>query len=104
LEKPVLYIDMPPKSRNDSWGDLEIEPFESFVRDKIGALLSTGRLAEAPAVIRQLVADPARFRRDIGSLRDQWVFNLGQSAAAAAEALVEIADRVASERQVRAGT
>ena len=104
LEKPVLYIDMPPKSRNDSWRDLEIEPFESFVRDKIGALLSTGRLAEAPAVIRQLVADPARFRRDIGSLRDQWVFNLGQSAAAAAEALVEIADRVAAERQVRAGT
>lgn len=35
LEKPVLYIDVPPKTRNDTYPELGMEPFESFVRDKI---------------------------------------------------------------------
>ena len=48
LEKPVIYIDLPFKSRNDAWQALGIEPFESWVRDKLGALLPPAR-ARPPA-------------------------------------------------------
>ncbi len=92
LEKPVLYIDVPPKSRNETWRDLGIEPFESFVRDKIGAVLALDRLADAPAVIRELLAEPDRFRRDVAALREECVYNLGTSSAAAADAVARIAD------------
>jgi YidC/Oxa1 family membrane protein insertase len=92
LEKPVLYFDVPPKSRNDEWQQLEIEPFESLVRGRIGAVLAPKRVAEAPSVIRELLADPEQFRRDVQQLRDEWVFNVGSSSAAAADAVARIAD------------
>ncbi|NND36078.1 MAG: CDP-glycerol--glycerophosphate glycerophosphotransferase [Gammaproteobacteria bacterium] len=92
LEKPVLYFDVPPKSRNAEWQQLEIEPFESFIRDKIGAILSPDRVGDAPTVIRGLVDDPEQFRRDVQQLRDEWVFNVGSSSAAAADAVAKVAD------------
>ncbi|MGI9343838.1 MAG: CDP-glycerol glycerophosphotransferase family protein [Gammaproteobacteria bacterium] len=94
LEKPVLYIDVPPKSRNDQWQALGMEPFESFIRDKIGAVLAPERIADAPETIRNLLADPDKFRRDVQRLRAEWVYNLGTSSPAAADAVVKIADQV----------
>lgn len=97
LEKPVLYVDVPPKSRNDRWKELGIEPFEFYIRDKIGAVLSPDELVSAPVVIRDLLADPEQFRRDVQRLREEWVFNLGSSSQAAADAVAGIADSVAQE-------
>lgn len=90
LEKPVLYIDLPPKSRNNTWRELGMEPFEMYVRDKIGALLAPGCLAEAPEMIRTLVRDPAQFRRAVAALREQWMFNPGSSGEAGARAVVTV--------------
>ncbi len=103
LEKPVLYIDVPPKSRNDTWPELGIEPFESYVRDKIGALLSPAETTRAPEVIRGLVASPERFRQHVQALRSEWVFNLGRSGQAGAKALAAIADHVVAERRAPQG-
>lgn len=91
LEKPVLYIDVPPKARNDTWTELGMEPFESFVRTRIGALLPPDAIADAPARIRELVADPARFRAGVAALRNDWVYNQGTSGAAGAAAIAGIA-------------
>jgi YidC/Oxa1 family membrane protein insertase len=93
LEKPVVYIDVPPKARNDWWPELGIEPFESYVRDKIGAVVSPEKLAEVPAEIERLVASPDQFRAGVAALRADWVCNLGSSAAAAARAIVELAQQ-----------
>lgn len=91
LEKPVLYIDVPPKARNDTWQELGMEPFESYVREKLGALLKPECLADAPQLIRELVGDPARFRRAVATLRESSVCNLGSSGAAGAAAIARIA-------------
>ncbi|MBW7931645.1 MAG: CDP-glycerol--glycerophosphate glycerophosphotransferase [Gammaproteobacteria bacterium] len=95
LEKPVLYIDLPPKSRNTSWQELGIEPFESYVRDKLGALLAPAELARAPGLIRQLVHDPARARGNAAALRRDFMCNVGNSGPAAAAAVAAIAAEVA---------
>src|SRR5690606_29384561 len=65
LEKPVLFIDVPPKARNDTWPEFGIEPFESLVRSRLGAVLPPADVGRAPDVIRELLSDPARFRRDV---------------------------------------
>jgi len=91
LEKPVLFIDVPPKARNDTWPELAIEPFESYVRDKIGEILAPDRIGDAPEVIRRLVRDPAAFRQQAEALRNTWVFNLGRSGPAGAEAIADLA-------------
>jgi hypothetical protein len=94
LEKPVLFIDVPPKTRNDTWQELGIEPFERYVRDKIGAILPPDRLAEAPDLIQRLARDPARFRCHVSALRDERVFNLGRSGVAGGEAIARVARAV----------
>jgi len=94
LEKPVLYIDVPPKARNDTYEELDMEPFESFVRNKIGAILALDKLAEAPAQINRLLADPQQFTEQVRVLRRESVFNLGKSAEVGAEAVAGIADEV----------
>jgi hypothetical protein len=91
LEKPVLYIDVPPKARNDWWPELGLEPFEMYVRDQVGAVVSPAALSTVPERIRALLADPGALQNKIGALREDWVFNLGSSAAAAADAVQELA-------------
>ncbi|MDH3435244.1 MAG: CDP-glycerol glycerophosphotransferase family protein [Gammaproteobacteria bacterium] len=95
LEKPVLYIDVPPKSRNETYRELEIEPFESRIRGAIGAILSPEKLDTAPEVIRQLLEDRQRIREQVRSLRRKSVFNLGKSAPVGAIAVARIAEEVA---------
>ena len=87
----MLYIDVPAKARNDWWPKLEIEPFESFVRDKIGAIVSPENLQTVPAEIERLLADPEAFRAEVARLRAEWVFNLGSSAEHGARALAQLA-------------
>lgn len=93
LEKPVLYIDLPPKSRNPNWRALGLEAFESAVRPRLGAVLAPAELARAPALIRQLAADPQRFRAQVAAVRAECLYHLGHSAAAGAQALATIAAR-----------
>lgn len=91
LEKPVLYIDVPPKARNEWWPQLGMEPFEMFVRDKIGRIVPPDNLPAVPQAIREMLEDPAAFRAHVAELREQWVYNLGNSPAAAADAIVALA-------------
>jgi YidC/Oxa1 family membrane protein insertase len=95
LGKPVVYLDLPVKSRNDSWRELGIEPLEMRAREKLGALLPPGELARLPALVRELVRDPARFRADAARLRAEWVYNVGGSGIAGAEAIAAIARELA---------
>ena len=99
LEKPVVYIDLPPKARNDWWPTLEMEPFESYVRERIGRVVSPDSLTMLPEIILGLLADPAAFRSEVARLREQWVFNLGRSSEAAAAAIVQLADACAAARR-----
>lgn len=91
LEKPVLYIDVPPKARNDWWPELGMEPFESHVRDKIGAVVSPEALDEVPARVRELLGNPGALARDVEALLDEWVFNYGNSVTEGAHAISELA-------------
>ncbi len=94
LEKPVLYIDVPPKSRNETWRELELEPFEMSVRARIGAVVAPDNLVDIPDEIFRLLADPDQFREQIIAVRDESVFNLGSSSSAAADAIAAIADEL----------
>ena len=104
LEKPVIYIDLPQKSRNAAWRSLGIEPFESYVRDKLGALLPPGELSKLPDLVRDLVREPGRFGGNVAKLRADWVYNVGRSGIAGAEAIAMLARetrdaRLEQERQ-----
>jgi hypothetical protein len=91
LGKPVICVDLPFKARNDAWRELGIEPFESWVRDKLGVLIAPDALERLPGLVRELARDPGRSRDLAAKLREDWVYNIGRSGIAGAEAIAAIA-------------
>jgi len=102
LEKPVLYIDVAVKSRNDTWPELGIEPFEIFIRDKIGSILAPEKLSEIGNVIHELVKDPEAYKDNIARLRQERVFNVGSSSEAAAKAIQDMLLKAEIKRKAKA--
>ena len=90
--RPVLYMDVPRKIINPNYQELGLEPFEVSVREKIGAVLAPSEVMNAPKVIRELCAEPGKMTEQIRKVRDENVFNVGNSARKGAERLVRLAN------------
>jgi YidC/Oxa1 family membrane protein insertase len=92
LGKPVLFVDVPPRVRNPDWTALGLEPLELRIRREAGVVLPPARLAEAPALVAELVRDAAKYRDRSVALREAWAYNLGRSAEAGAREIARLAD------------
>lgn len=91
--RPVLFIDVPPRLRNPDYDKLGLEPVEISIRWQLGDVLAPAQIAEAPARIRSLLADPGSFRENIEKLRRHYLFDTDRCAAIGAAAIAEQADR-----------
>ncbi len=76
LEKPVVFIDLPRKVNNKTYHRVGLEPLEVSIREKVGIVIPSDDLAGLPGTIQRLVAESPQCN-DIGSLRNELVFNLG---------------------------
>jgi YidC/Oxa1 family membrane protein insertase len=98
LERPVLFVDVPPRVRNPEYGRLGLEPLEIAIRPRVGAVLPLDQLEDAPGFVAKLLADPEARRQRIAALRGELLFNPGSSAQVAAREIARIADERASAR------
>jgi hypothetical protein len=58
-------------------------------------------LSRLPELVRELVRDPGRFRGNVAKLRAEWVYNVGRSGIAGAEAIAAIAREMREARLLR---
>ena len=79
-ERPVLFLDVPVKIKNERYRDLNIEPLELATRTKIGVIVKPEELATVPTVISQLVSTAPQYKNAIIKLREQYLFHFGKSA------------------------
>lgn len=79
-ERPVLFLDVPVKIKNEKYRDLNIEPLELATRTKIGVIVKPEELATVPTVISQLVSAAPQYKNTIIKLREQYLFHFGKSA------------------------
>ena len=79
-ERPVIFIDTPRKVNNPKYEELGIEPVESFLRDKIGVIVSPESLDTIPEVIYDLILNRSAYRKGIIELRRKHVYAFGHSA------------------------
>jgi len=84
-ERPVVFIDTPPKVRNTNYKELGIEPIESSLRNKIGVVVSPNEVSSVPRVISELLTKGASYKERIIELRSKYVFNFGRSAGVGAD-------------------
>ena len=84
-ERPVIYIDTPPKVRNPRYGELGIEPVESYLRNKIGVVVPPAEIGNIASVIDSLLESREKYRKRIIELRDNYVFNFGKASDVGAD-------------------
>ncbi|MBW8000499.1 MAG: hypothetical protein FVQ80_00560 [Planctomycetes bacterium] len=89
-ERPVLFLNVPYKIKNDRFKELEIEPIELSVRTKIGLVLSPEKIDEVPQCIKKLLTEQEKYREDILQLRNQSVYAFGRSSEIGAEHIVNL--------------
>ncbi|MDR2219354.1 MAG: CDP-glycerol glycerophosphotransferase family protein [Methylobacillus sp.] len=99
-ERPVLYVDVPPKMLNPGWRELAHEPLEFLVREHIGIIVSP-TVDAATTGLRQLEQDTARWTDSIRFARERYWVNFGRFGEVCAEELAYI---LAETQQVREQT
>jgi YidC/Oxa1 family membrane protein insertase len=87
-ERPVLFVDVPPKEMNPEWGSLAIVPFENRMRAEVGIVLDPDDATTAGAVVSDLVERSPSFAEQIRAARAREIYNFGGAAEAGA-ALVD---------------
>ncbi len=92
LEKPVIFLDVPPKVNNPEFQQIAIEPIESALRSQLGRLVSINDMAQLPQYIDELLLSKADFLDDIRKLRSAYVYHLGHSGDKGAQAIMALAN------------
>ena len=90
-ERPVLFMEVPPKISNPAWSELGIEPFEVWMRPRVGRQLSMDQASNAGTVVAEALAASQDWRTELATLRDSTFFNFGRSARVGGELLAAIA-------------
>jgi YidC/Oxa1 family membrane protein insertase len=101
LQKPVVFIDVPPRVRNLAWEQWQIQPMEFAIREQVGVVVSPQQLHTLPETIRTLLTHRDRMQPKMDMARENYLFNFGRSVEVAAEAIVTLADQLAGEREAR---
>ena len=90
FEKPVLFVDVPPKVRNPNYKTYKAVPVEDQIRSTIGEVVPMNELDALPSKVEAFIKDKTRHKDQIKSVRAQYVFNLNNSASVAADAIVSV--------------
>ena len=88
FEKPILYIVTPEKIVQEK--QIDIVSLEEKIRPQIGEVISLSQLSLIPSKINQLLLSENKFKEKIQKIREETVFNIGNSAEQGAKYLLEL--------------
>ncbi len=86
--KPCLFINTPMKIMNPEYQDIEIVPFDLRVRSQIGISLELDEIDKIAEASKKLLHDEQFTKDSIQKLRQQYLYNVGNSASVGADYLI----------------
>ena len=89
-ERPVLFLDVPPKVQNQRFKELGIEPLELSLRPELGVIISPNKLETVPQVISGLIANRLTYKKRIAELRKRHVYAFGHSSEIGAQHILNL--------------
>ena len=90
FEKPILYVDTPQKINNPECDQINLVPLEEKIRSQIGEVLSLSQLSLIPSKINQFLQSQNKFKEKIQKIKEETVFNVGNSGEQGAKYLLEL--------------
>ena len=92
-ERPVLFLDVPYKIRNEKYEELGIEPLELALRSEIGVVVSPEDLDTVPQVVEKLKAKKNEYKARLSNLRQRNIYSIGSSSMIGAKHIIDLANR-----------
>lgn len=89
-ERPVLFIDIPPKVKNPAWQQLGLEPIELALRSQLGVVVSPQDIGRVYLEVRRLIASRGAWAERLGKLRNEAAYNFGRSSEAGAQHVLRL--------------
>ena len=94
FEKPVLYVVTPEKIVQEN--EIGLVPLEEKIRSEIGGIVSLSQLSLIPSKINQFLLSQNKFKEKIQKIREETIFNIGNSGEQGAKHLLELKKSLAS--------
>jgi YidC/Oxa1 family membrane protein insertase len=91
LNRPVLFIDGPPKVNNPRWADISCPPVEDIYRSEVGATITLDRLSQIDSLLEELWANRHAYADRAKRSSSEYVYNLGQSSRVGARIIADLA-------------
>ena len=88
FEKPILYVVTPEKIVQEN--EIDLVSLEEKIRPQIGEIISLSQLSLLPSKINQLLLSQNKFKEKIQKIREEAVFNIGNSGEQGAKYLLEL--------------
>ena len=88
FEKPILYVVTPEKIVQEI--EIDLIPLEEKIRSEIGEIISLSQLSLIPSKINQFLLSQNKFKEKIQKIREETVFNIGNSGEQGAKHLLEL--------------
>ena len=89
-ERPVIYVDVPKKAYNKEYEKIGLVPFEISIRDKIGEIITVQNIETIPERIEFLYGTNNNFENKIQKIRNDSIFNIGESGKVTANEITRI--------------
>ena len=89
-ERPVIYVDVPKKAHNKEYEKIQLVPFETSIRDKVGEVVSPQNIETIPERIEFLYGTNNNFENKIQKIRNDSIFNIGESGKVTANEIIRI--------------
>ena len=90
LQKPVIYLDTPPKIMNPDWRQIGLPAFENAVRTEVGRVVQPSEIADVPRVIGEVLSRAEAAREAVDAARSRWIYNVGESSDVASRYLASL--------------
>ena len=86
--KPVLFVNTPMKVMNPEYKELNIVPFNVWLRERIGGSVDLDELDKIPDMITDLLENQDKYHDIIKGYRDEYHYNFGHAGEASARFII----------------
>lgn len=97
-KKPVLFINSPMKVMNEDYKIYEPNPFDIWVRSKIGEELELDDIKNIDKLVEKMFKDKDKYKKKITEIVNDSVYNLGCSGEKGANYIIDCIQKKIKER------
>ena len=92
--KPTLFINAPMTVVNHEWQKIDIVPLDIAMRKEIGMDVELDELGKINGIVNDFIKNAALYAEKISKVRENEIFNLGNSGKVGAEYIIQAISRI----------